>query len=153
MREWLSGGAPPCQGGGRGFDPRLALEGGFRVACMGGSELFFFLSLTKAEVSIIIYFVLRNMREWLSGGAPPCQGGGRGFDPRLALFLCSGCAFDGRSRCFCLRACPAGSRASGNSEKSPILKPMLWKIRGNHIIMINIQGQAPASARYRYHHV
>ena len=26
-----------------------------------------------------------NMREWLSGGAPPCQGGGRGFDPRLAL--------------------------------------------------------------------
>ena len=28
-----------------------------------------------------------TMREWLSGGAPPCQGGGRGFDPRLALFL------------------------------------------------------------------
>ena len=27
------------------------------------------------------------MREWLSGGAPPCQGGGRGFDPRLALSL------------------------------------------------------------------
>ena len=26
MREWLSGGAPPCQGGGRGFDSRLALE-------------------------------------------------------------------------------------------------------------------------------
>ena len=25
------------------------------------------------------------MREWLSGRAPPCQGGGRGFDPRLAL--------------------------------------------------------------------
>ena len=28
---------------------------------------------------------LYNMHEWLSGGAPPCQGGGRGFDPRLAL--------------------------------------------------------------------
>ena len=28
------------------------------------------------------------MREWLSGGAPPCQGGGRGFDPRLALLVC-----------------------------------------------------------------
>ena len=27
-----------------------------------------------------------SMREWLSGGAPPCQGGGRGFDPRLALY-------------------------------------------------------------------
>ena len=26
-----------------------------------------------------------NMREWLSGGASPCQGEGRGFDPRLAL--------------------------------------------------------------------
>ena len=27
------------------------------------------------------------MHEWLSGGAPPCQGGGRGFDPRLVLFI------------------------------------------------------------------
>ena len=26
MREWLSGGASPCQGEGRGFDPRLALQ-------------------------------------------------------------------------------------------------------------------------------
>ena len=26
MREWLSGIASPCQGEGRGFDPRLALE-------------------------------------------------------------------------------------------------------------------------------
>ena len=25
------------------------------------------------------------MREWLSGRAPPCQGGGRGSDSRLAL--------------------------------------------------------------------
>ena len=30
------------------------------------------------------------MREWLSGGAPPCQGGGRGFDPRLALSIKKG---------------------------------------------------------------
>ena len=30
------------------------------------------------------------MREWLSGGAPPCQGGGRGFDPRLALLMMKG---------------------------------------------------------------
>ena len=28
MREWLSGGASPCQGEGRGFDPRLALDKG-----------------------------------------------------------------------------------------------------------------------------
>ena len=33
------------------------------------------------------------MREWLSGGAPPCQGGGRGFDPRLALFFIKGLEF------------------------------------------------------------
>ena len=26
------------------------------------------------------------MREWLRGGAPPCQGGGRGFESRLVLF-------------------------------------------------------------------
>ena len=30
------------------------------------------------------------MREWLSGGAPPCQGGGRGFDSRLALLMMKG---------------------------------------------------------------
>ena len=30
------------------------------------------------------------MREWLSGGAPPCQGGGRGFESRLALFILPG---------------------------------------------------------------
>ena len=30
---------------------------------------------------------ITKMREWLSGGASPCQGEGRGFDPRLALVL------------------------------------------------------------------
>ena len=28
-----------------------------------------------------------TMREWLSGGVSPCQGEGRGFESRLALFL------------------------------------------------------------------
>ena len=28
LREWLSGGALPCQGRGRGFESRLALWGG-----------------------------------------------------------------------------------------------------------------------------
>ena len=27
------------------------------------------------------------MHEWLSGGASPCQGEGRGFESRLVLFL------------------------------------------------------------------
>ena len=29
------------------------------------------------------------MREWLSGGVSPCQGEGRGFESRLALFVFS----------------------------------------------------------------
>ena len=32
------------------------------------------------------------MREWLSGGVSPCQGEGRGFESRLALFLFPGFA-------------------------------------------------------------
>lgn len=36
------------------------------------------------KLYIMMYYTT-CMREWLSGGAPPCQGGGRGFDPRLAL--------------------------------------------------------------------
>ena len=45
--------------------------------------------LTKIKCYSNILFACKThtMREWLSGGAPPCQGGGRGFDPRLALFL------------------------------------------------------------------
>ena len=35
---------------------------------------------------VLVRAILQStMREWLSGGAPPCQGGGRGFDSRLAL--------------------------------------------------------------------
>ena len=30
------------------------------------------------------------MHEWLSGGASPCQGEGRGFESRLVLFLLPG---------------------------------------------------------------
>ena len=51
-------------------------------------------------------FDLYNMREWLSGGAPPCQGGGRGFDPRLALllFVAEALILQGfRSFCVCMK--------------------------------------------------
>lgn len=46
--------------------------------------------MTKISAYSIIFLACetQTMREWLSGGAPPCQGGGRGFDPRLALLLC-----------------------------------------------------------------
>ena len=117
MREWLSGGAPPCQGGGRGFDPRLALSdrrnsvsdnrdhrevisatmrewlSGGAPPCQGGGRGFDpRLALSDRRDSVIDNrnhreVISTDMREWLSGGAPPCQGGGRGFDPRLALFL------------------------------------------------------------------
>ncbi len=30
---------------------------------------------------------LRRVREWLRGIASPCQGEGRGFDPRLPLHI------------------------------------------------------------------
>ena len=40
------------------------------------------------KVCIKIKYLFK-MREWLRGGAPPCQGGGRGFESRLALFLFS----------------------------------------------------------------
>ena len=42
---------------------------------------------------IVVYYNLRvakqlsDMREWLRGGVQPCQGWGRGFESRLALFL------------------------------------------------------------------
>ncbi len=44
---------------------------------------------TCDNISLVLVRAIlqRTMREWLSGGAPPCQGGGRGFDSRLALFL------------------------------------------------------------------
>lgn len=42
MREWLSGIASPCQGEGRGFDSRLALETRRKVVS-GRMPLFFLL--------------------------------------------------------------------------------------------------------------
>ena len=50
---------------------------------------FFKKLLTVYQRYDIIHIVVRNTadkREWLSGGASPCQGEGRGFDSRLALF-------------------------------------------------------------------
>ena len=51
---------------------------GFRD-CAEAGNILFHTFVTGANLYI--------MHEWLSGGAPPCQGGGRGFDPRLVLFL------------------------------------------------------------------
>lgn len=67
--------------------------------------------LTTIKPYVILHQVLRQhlrkktkMREWLSGGAPPCQGGGRGFDPRLALLKKS--SDTGWYRCFFFESNP-----------------------------------------------
>ena len=76
MREWLSGGAPPCQGGGRGFDPRLALFLFFSENSFRDFRYFFCLhlphskndctvhSLTVAVISNTIKYVLRLPWQW-----------------------------------------------------------------------------------------
>ena len=53
MREWLSGGAPPCQGGGRGFDSRLALS--FILSPVVAAGDFDFI--------IILYFLVSRKRK------------------------------------------------------------------------------------------
>ncbi len=54
MREWLSGGAPPCQGGGRGFDSRLALYN-FKKGNIAFFARFFLLQRRKASGRIMQY--------------------------------------------------------------------------------------------------
>ena len=56
------------------------------------------------------------MREWLSGGAPPCQGGGRGFDPRLALI----------SSMSTLRSGPRSPRSPGPRAPSRACYPLIF---------------------------
>ena len=38
-----------------------------------------------------MYLVENDVREWLSGRASPCQGEGREFESRLALFISAKC--------------------------------------------------------------
>ena len=75
MREWLSGGAPPCQGGGRGFDPRLALE----KRTIPNRYRSFFRALPGLEGS---------MSTLRSGPRSPRSPGPRA--PSRASFICSG---------------------------------------------------------------
>ena len=75
MREWLSGGAPPCQGGGRGFDPRLALE----KRTIPNRYRSFFRALPGLESS---------MSTLRSGPRSPRSPGPRA--PSRASFICSG---------------------------------------------------------------
>ena len=60
MREWLSGGAPPCQGGGRGFDPRLALLNTKNRYPFG--YLFFCIRDTSVSRSSIVSASLRSVQ-------------------------------------------------------------------------------------------
>ena len=58
------------------------------------------------------------MREWLSGGAPPCQGGGRGFESRLALLFFTG---DESSPVFCVVRPAAHVSNRYKSEIRPVV--------------------------------
>ena len=44
-----------------------------------------------------------DMHEWLSGGAPPCQGGGRGFESRLVLSEKRAEALNNQGFCFYMK--------------------------------------------------
>ena len=60
-----------------------------KVWDQGAEKQTLFEIFVDISARIVYYSFCRQttMREWLSGGAPPCQGGGRGFDPRLALLF------------------------------------------------------------------
>ena len=63
------------------------------------------------------------MREWLSGGVSPCQGEGRGFESRLALFSWAEISLIYKgfqpfvlSLCFIMDRNPAAMKGSGSSK-------------------------------------
>ena len=105
MREWLSGRASPCQGEGREFRissrafcviwHRSNFIGSMDTLCASGSVVEHRLAKARVASSNLVSRFLRillsgktlyHMREWLSGRASPCQGEGREFESRLALF-------------------------------------------------------------------
>ena len=53
MHEWLSGGASPCQGEGRGFESRLVLNRNRKHYVCG----FLFLKLAGIPITIPAFFV------------------------------------------------------------------------------------------------
>lgn len=74
MREWLRGGAPPCQGGGRGFESRLALFfNGWNSLDLQGVPAFCVLQNVVDSCRHFSFCPVGEKAVW--------------FDPRLALFL------------------------------------------------------------------
>lgn len=62
MHEWLSGGVPPCQGGGRGSESRLVLD--FLVSQMFKYIWFlFYADVTFLINSNIIYYIGKSGRK------------------------------------------------------------------------------------------
>ena len=114
------------------------------------------------------------LREWLSGGAPPCQGGGRGFDPRLALLIkmltfylyydiiiCVVVTFLLQSYIICASGSVvehllakegvAGSIPVSRSLESTILVGSFFIILGNFGELLGKSFIYAVSARFRYH--
>ena len=95
---------PACHAGGRGFEPlpdRHFYTEGFPSGQRGQTvNLLATPSLVriqlpppkkyiyKCKIKLYNNFVVKSpkSRKWLSGRASPCQGEGRGFESRLALF-------------------------------------------------------------------
>ena len=99
MREWLSGGAPPCQGGGRGFDPRLALL--FLLRDIEGYLLFCFL-IISCHTNLVAFPLLQEynnlMQIWFIGRTLASQAGKVGSTPIICFFCCQNFFIKKRSR-------------------------------------------------------
>ena len=62
------------------------------------------------------------MHEWLSGGASPCQGEGRGFESRLVLFYCPESVYTGFWAFFVLKKQKIQTKSILTLDKFTILK-------------------------------
>ncbi len=79
------GRAPPCQGGGREFEPRFPLHASHSSSGLGHRP-FTAVTGVRTPYGTPLLLYLRCSRGNSSvGRAPPCQGGGREFEPRFPL--------------------------------------------------------------------
>ena len=81
LREWLSGGAPPCQGGGRGFDPRLAL-----LIKMLTCYLYYDIIICVVVTFLLQFCIYARVAQWWSTSLP--RRGSRVRSPSRALLFC-----------------------------------------------------------------
>ena len=99
------------------------------------------------------------MREWLSGGAPPCQGGGRGFDPRLALLKqtkghprgCPFCLFRGTAVPRSSIVSASLRSAQGRGPPDLVRRLALFFISRKRLPKLTKMGVKPSAGNDRWH--